>query len=253
MIRDAKAFGRQHLQADVVGARRDRALDHAFEAVHERLEQPVLRRDPEREAAVQERGDRRQVLPERAVPVGEVEAGHLLEETERAPGDPAGMEVGVEAPERRAGIGTLQVVVGAEHPLPARLALAAGDRAERVEAARDRREEPLLALHVRRDGPEQRRLPLVRPVGPPEPLDRGVGLPARLEEIVDPEALVPRAEVGVVASPRAARVREDEDALLVVLERLGLGEVGGGRPVLEREALDAALTPPALRSGAGGP
>src|SRR3546814_10148528 len=87
----------------------------------------------------------------------------------------------VELPQRRLGVGALQVVVGAEQALPAGLALAAGDRAERVETARDGGEEPLLALDVGGDRPEHWRLELIGAVGAPEDLDSGVCLPAGLD------------------------------------------------------------------------
>src|SRR3546814_10449594 len=77
------------------------------------------------------------------------------------------------------------VVVGAEQSLPAGLALALGNRAERVEATGDGREEALLRLHVGGDRPEQRRLRLVGTVGAPEALDRRVRLPAGFEQVMD--------------------------------------------------------------------
>ena len=86
----------------------------------------------------------------------------------------------------------LEIVLGPEQALTAGLALAARDGAQRVEAARDRREKALLGLDVGRDRPEQRRLGLVGAVGAPKPLDRPVGLPAGLEQIVDAQAAVPR-------------------------------------------------------------
>ena len=91
-------------------------------------------------------------------------------------------------------------------------------------------------------GPEQRRLRLVRPVRAAEPLDRGVGLPPGFEQVVDPQPLVLRPEVGVVAPPCAARVGEDEDALLVVLEGGGLGEVGARGPPFDRKPVNAVVT-----------
>src|SRR3546814_3982121 len=67
-----------------------------------------------------------------------------------------------------------QIVLRSEQALAAGLALAAGDRAQRVETASDGGDEALLRLHVGRHRPEQRRLLLVGAVGPPEPLDRAV-------------------------------------------------------------------------------
>src|SRR3546814_1357220 len=113
----------------------------------------------------------------------------------------------------------------------------AGDRAQRVETASDGGDEARLRLHVGRHRPEQRRLLLVGAVGPPEPLDRAVGLPASLQQIMDTQPLVPRAEIGLVAAARAARVREDQHALGIGLERLGLAEIGRAWSVLDALAL----------------
>ena len=84
-----------------------------------------------------------------------------------------------------------EIVLGSEQALAAGLALALGDGAERVEPARDGREEALLGLHVGRDRPEQRRLRLVGAVGAAETLDGGIGLPAGLKKIVNAQAAVP--------------------------------------------------------------
>ena len=48
---------------------------------------------------------------------------------------------------------------------------------------------------------------------------------------------VAAGKIGVIAAPGAAGHGEDEDALLAVHERGGLGEVGGGRPAAQRQAL----------------
>ena len=108
---------------------------------------------------------------------------------------------------------------------PARLALPAGDRAQGVEAAGNGRQKPLLALHVGRDRAEDGRLLLVGAVGAAETLDRRVGLPARFQQIVDPLALVATAAIGVIAAPGAAGIGEDQDALVVIHEGGGLGEI----------------------------
>ena len=146
------------------------------------------------------------------------------------------VEQHVKLPQGRPRVHTLQVVLGAEQALTSGLTLALGDRAQAVEAAGDGGQESLLGLHVGGDRPEQGRLRLVGAVGAPEALDGGVGLPAGLQQIVHAQALVPRAEVGVVAAPGAAGVAEHQDALLVVLERLRLGEVGRPRPALDGKA-----------------
>src|SRR3546814_1185506 len=92
----------------------------------------------------------------------------------------------------------------------------------RGETARDGGEEPLLALDVGGDRPEHWRLELIGAVGAPEALDRGVCLPAGLQQIVNAQAPVPGTEVGVVAAPGAAGIGEEEDASLVVHDGLRL-------------------------------
>src|SRR3546814_10024380 len=83
---------------------------------------------------------------------------------------------------------------------------------------------------------------LVGAVGPPEPLDRAVGLPASLQQIMDTQPLVPRAEIGMVAAAGAARVREDKHALGIGLERIGLAEIGRAGSGLDDIAVDAVGT-----------
>ena len=118
---------------------------------------------------------------------------------------------------------------------------------KRVETPRDRRQEPLLALDVGRDRTEHRRLLLVGAVRAAEALDRGIGLPARLQQIMDALALVPAAEIGVIAAPGAAGVGEDQDPLLVVHEGGGLGKFAeAGRLSTQ------SRSSPLARSGASG-
>ena len=110
---------------------------------------------------------------------------------------------------------------------------------KRVETARDRRQEALLALDVGRDRPEHRRLLLVGAVRAAESLDRGIGLPARLQQVMDAPALVPAAEIGVIAAPGAAGIGEDQDALVVIHEGGGLGEIRRSRAGFDAEAVIA--------------
>src|SRR5260370_11614213 len=77
-----------------------------------------------------------------------------------------------------------QIVFGTEEALPAGLALALGDGAERVETPRDGGEEPFLGFHVGGDRPEQRWLCLVGAVGAAQSLDGGIPLPPCLQEII---------------------------------------------------------------------
>ena len=126
-----------------------------------------------------------------------------------------------------------------EQALAAGLALAASDGAQGVEAARDRRQEALLALYVGRDRPEHRRLLLVGAVRAPEALDGGIGTPAGFEQVMDPLPLVFAGEVGVIAAPGAAGVGEDQNALVVIHEGGGLGKIRGSRTGLDAQAIVA--------------
>ena len=119
--------------------------------------------------------------------------------------------------------------------MPAGLALAARYSAKRVETSRNGRQEPLLRLHIGGHRPKERRLRLIGAVGAPEALNRRVCLPAGLQEVVDPQALVLRPEIGVIAAPGAAGIREDQDTLFVIHEGLGFREVRGSGPVLHHE------------------
>src|SRR3546814_8176415 len=96
----------------------------------------------------------------------------------------------VELNERVPRIPGFEIVLRSEHVLPAGLTLPTGHRPQRIETSGDRRNEALLGLHVGRDRSIARRLLLVGAVAAPEPLDRGIGLPADLEQIVDALALV---------------------------------------------------------------
>lgn len=164
-IGDHQALGRQGLDADVIVARGDGALDPRLQQLLEGFEQRVLQIDAQREQPVEKGRDRRQIFPQAAVPVGKLQTGRVLEHGERAARDLAGIEQHVELAQRRARIDGFEVVVGAEQALAARLALALGDRAERVEPACNGGEEALFRLHVGRNRPEQRRLRLVGAVG----------------------------------------------------------------------------------------
>ena len=108
------------------------------------------------------------------------------------------------------------------------------------------REEALFGLDIGGDRPEQRRLRLVGAVGAAEALNGGVGLPAGLEQIMDAQAPVLRREFGVIAAPGAAGVGKDQDALGVIHEGLGLGEIGRTGAVLDDEAVDPS--DPVLRT-----
>ena len=239
---DAEALGGERLDADVVGAAGNRRFDTRVEQLLEGGEERVLHRDPERQDAVQELRDRRQLFLERTVLVDKIETGRVLKIAERAALDLPGIKQLVELAQCGFGVGAFEIVVGAEQALTAGLALAAGDRAQGVEAARDRRQEALLALDVGRHRAEHRRLLLVGAVRAAQSLDRGIGAPAGLQQVVDAPALVLGIEIGVIAAPGAAGIGEDEDALVVIHKGGGLGEIRRSGTGLDAEAVARALT-----------
>src|SRR5208337_495795 len=93
----------------------------------EHLEEEILQRDRQRKDAVEEGRDRRQLLLEAAVLVGEIETRRFLEARQRAAFDLAGVDELVELPQRRAAVGRFQIVLGPEQALSTGLALAARD------------------------------------------------------------------------------------------------------------------------------
>ena len=74
-----QALGSDRLDAEIVGARGDGALDLGAQKILEYLEERVLQVDGQREQPIEEGGDRRQVLAQAAVAVGEPQAGRVLE------------------------------------------------------------------------------------------------------------------------------------------------------------------------------
>ena len=225
-------FGADALDALVEGAGVDGLLHVGFQPRLERFEQLVLLGDGQGEQAVEEGVHRRQLLFERSFRVGQAQARGLLETGERPVGDPSPAQAHVELPERGLRVERLEVVGGPEQGAVVvthrglRVALAAGDGPEAVEAAGDGGDEAALALHVGGDRAEQRRRLLVRAVGAPESLDGLVGPPAGFEQVVDPAVRVAAAQVRVVAAAGVAGHREDQDLLLAVHERVRLVGVG---------------------------
>ena len=245
-ICDDEALRSQRLQANVIDAAGDGALHFGVEQLLEGGEEDALKLDRQRQQAVQECGDRRQFVLD-PVGVHQLQAGGGLEAFERAALDLAAHGQEIELAQRVARVGAFEIVLGTEQALSAGLALPARDRAQRVEPPGDGRKEALLGLHVGRDRPEQRRLRLIGAVGAAEALNGGVGLPSGFEQVVDPQALVPGRQVRVIAAPGAAGVGKDEDALGVIHEGGGFGEIGGWRTVLDGKAValsdDAARAP----------
>ena len=73
-------------------------------------------------------------------------------------------------------------------------------------------------------------------MGAAQSLDRLVGPPARLQQVMDTPCGVAAAEIGVITAPGAAGHGEDEDAFISRHEGGGLGQVGRGRAVAQRQA-----------------
>ena len=159
--------------------------------------------------------------------------GRLLERFEREAGAFPAIDEIVKVAKRIAGIDAFEIVAGPEQALASGLALAAGDGAERVEPLRNRRQKPLLPAHIRGDRPEQGRLRLIGAVRAAKTLNGGIRAPAGLQQIMDALSLVLHAAIGVIAAAGAARIGEDQDALVVIHEGLRLGEIGHGRTVLD--------------------
>ena len=88
-----------------------------------------------------------------------------------------------------------------------------------------------------------------------EALNGGVRFPAGFEQIVDAQPGIPCRKFGMIAAAGAAGVREDQDALAVIHERLGFGEICGGRAVFDDETIlpadDAPRTAGDLRHQLG--
>jgi hypothetical protein len=76
---DPEAFGRQRLDPGVVSAGSNRRLDARVVQLLEGGEEGVLQIDAQRQHAVEKLRDRRQILAQRTVRIGEIEAGRDLE------------------------------------------------------------------------------------------------------------------------------------------------------------------------------
>ncbi len=108
-----------------------------------------------------------------------------------------------------------------------------------VEPPGDGAEEALFRFDVGRDRPKQRRLLLVGAIGAAEPLYCGIGFPAGLQQIMHAQPLIPGRQIGVIAAAGAAGVGKHQDALFVVHECRGLGEIGASRAVLDDQPVAA--------------
>ena len=207
---DGEGIRNNGLDADLVAAGLDRLLDIGGYALFQLGEELVLLGDGQRQQPVEELGHGRQLVLQTAL-VDDLEAGRVLETLDVPVLDASAPERAVELAKRRFRVCALQIVafpeqrgVSAAHG-GLGIPLAPRDGAQAVETARDGGDEPPFALHVRGYGPEQRRPGLVGAVGPAEALDRLVGAPAGLQQVVDAPLGVPAAEVRVVAAARPSR------------------------------------------------
>src|SRR3546814_9972274 len=101
-VADAQRFRRDRLDAEIVNARGDGALDLRAQQLLEHAEQDVLQVDRERQQAVEEGGDRRQLLAQAAIAVRQLEAGGVLERLQGTAVALAGIEQDVELAQRGA-------------------------------------------------------------------------------------------------------------------------------------------------------
>ena len=241
-----EGVGPDGLDALLVGPGLDGLFDIGLDAGFQLGEQFVLLGDGQGQQAVEEPGHRRQVLLERAFP-DQLQPGGVLEAVHGPARNVAAPQRDVELAQRHLGVGALQIVAGPEQGGVAaahgglRIALAPGDGAEAVETPGDGGDEAPLALHIRGDRAEQGGRGLVRPMGAAQPLDRLVGPPARLQQVMDTPRGIAAAEIGVIAAPGAAGHGEDEDAFIAGHEGGGLGEVGRGRAVAQRQAFAGCI------------
>ncbi len=201
LLLNHEALGPHGLNPDIEGPGLHSAFDRCLHQALEDLEELVLERDRQSEDAIEEGRDGRKLFQQAAIPICEIEPRCRFETRKRARLDPAGIDQLVKLAERQAAIDGFEIVLGPEHALAAGLALSPRDRPERVETPGNRRQKPLLALHIARHGTEERRLCLIGPVGAPQPLDRVIRLPAGFQQVMHAQALVLRRTLGVIARP----------------------------------------------------
>ncbi len=248
--RHRQVVGDDVLHALVQSARGRGPFEDAGEHRVEGLEQGVLVLYPQRQEPVEPGVHRRQVvgLLQLAIAVQELKPGLLLESHPVHRRYVPPMQGDVERLQRAVRPRAFEIVLGPEEAVAGRSALALGQGAQTVQPPRDRRGEPLLAVDVGRDRTEQRRAGLVGPMRPAKALDRRIGPPAGLAEIVPATVLVPAVKVGVVAAPRAAGVGEHQHPLLAAHEGVGLG-LGAGRAATLHHSAAIAQDDPARAAG----
>ena len=196
--------------------------------------------------------DRRQLLAQAAVAIGEPQPGRVLEGLKRAALDLAGEEQEIELAQRGAAHRRISRLSSARNkPWPPvwrwPLVMAPSVSSRRAMVER-KRFSAFTFVAIGRNSGGCAWLVRLRPA---EALDGGVGLPARLQQIVDTLTAVLRREIGVIGAAGAARVGEDEDALLVIHEGLRLGEIGRAGAGLDGETVEPP-SPACARCAASG-
>jgi hypothetical protein len=151
LLDDGQLVGHQRLDAGVESARLAGCIDPCLDQPKEFIEDRVLERDRQRQNAVEPALDRREVVGEAAFLL-KLEAGALAEIGKADAGELALMQQMIPAGQRLAGVIALEVVGRIEQVLPTRLPLAARQRAKRIEAAGDGRDETPLAAAIGGDG-----------------------------------------------------------------------------------------------------
>ena len=130
------------------------------------------------------------------------------------------------------------------------LALAARERPQAVEAARDRADEAPFAPAIGRHRAEDRRGELVGPVRAAQALDRAGGTPTGFEQIVDAAAVGALAvAVGMIAAAGPTSIGESQDRLAAGHEGVGLTNVAARRPAFDLLPAAAVDDQPAGPSG----
>ena len=109
-VSDDEAFGPEGFQTNVMYPGRDGAFDPSGQQLLEGGEQRVLQVDGQRQQAVEESGDRRQIILD-AVGVGELQSGRFLERLKGATVDLAPGQKHVELTQRIAAVSALEVIL----------------------------------------------------------------------------------------------------------------------------------------------
>ena len=205
LLDDGQLVGHQRLNPSIECAGLARRIDPRLDQSEEFIEDGILQGDGQREDTVEPALDRREIVGEAALLL-KLQAGALAEIGKSDAGELALMQQVIPAVQRLAGVIALEVVGRIEQVLPTRLPLAACERAKRIEAAGDGRDETALTAAIGGDGAKHRRRGLMGAVGTSKPLDGAFSAPARLQQEMHPALLVLGVQTGVIRAARAAGI-----------------------------------------------